>query len=93
MRSSAGLLTIVFTVLQLSWIVHAQNFWMEDIPRRGKVTFQPNEDYPVFRNVKDFGAKGKSFCVWEDLSSDKTQVMASQTIQPLSTTLLRFLEC
>lgn len=36
-------------------------WWMQDIARQGNVTFRPNNDpYPVFRNVKDYGAKGES---------------------------------
>ncbi|KAH8886405.1 pectin lyase-like protein [Thozetella sp. PMI_491] len=33
-------------------------FWMEGVPHRGKASFNPDTSYQVFRNVKDFGAKG-----------------------------------
>jgi glucan 1,3-beta-glucosidase len=34
-------------------------FWMETIKHRGTAAFNPNpSSYKVFRNVKDFGAKG-----------------------------------
>ncbi|KAK4186330.1 pectin lyase fold/virulence factor [Podospora australis] len=37
--------------------VHAA-FWMEQIAHQGVSPFNPDKDYKVFRNVKDFGAKG-----------------------------------
>ena len=33
-------------------------FWMEDIAHQGKASFNPDASYQIFRNVKDFGAKG-----------------------------------
>ena len=34
-------------------------FWMETIKHQGTAAFKPNSSsYKVFRNVKDFGAKG-----------------------------------
>jgi glucan 1,3-beta-glucosidase len=33
-------------------------YWLASIPRQGKAVFGPSS-YPVFRNVKDFGARGK----------------------------------
>ena len=34
-------------------------FWMESIKHQGTAAFNPNRSsYKVFRNVKDFGAKG-----------------------------------
>lgn len=36
----------------------AAAYWMEDIPHRGISPFNPDMSYTVFRNVKDFGAKG-----------------------------------
>ncbi|KAL8351214.1 hypothetical protein RB601_000702 [Gaeumannomyces tritici] len=36
----------------------AAKYWMEDIPHRGISPFNPDKSYTVFRNVKDFGAKG-----------------------------------
>lgn len=40
--------------------VAASDFWMSSIDRNGAVPFGGKGDYQVFRNVKDFGAKGKS---------------------------------
>lgn len=35
-------------------------FWLEEIPHMGIAAFHPDPNsYQVFRNVKDFGAKGK----------------------------------
>ena len=34
------------------------NFWMEDIGHHGRSPFNPDPNYQVFRNVRDFGAKG-----------------------------------
>jgi hypothetical protein len=33
-------------------------FWMEDIHRHGIAPFNPKTDYQIFRNVKEWGAKG-----------------------------------
>jgi len=33
-------------------------FWLANIPKRGKATFNSNSGYQVFRNVRDFGAVG-----------------------------------
>ncbi|TIA19995.1 glycoside hydrolase family 55 protein [Aureobasidium pullulans] len=33
-------------------------YWMSQIPRQGKVVYGTNSSYPVWRNVKDYGAKG-----------------------------------
>lgn len=33
-------------------------YWMEDIAHQGRASFNPDPAYQVFRNVKDFGAKG-----------------------------------
>ena len=36
-------------------------FWMEQIKHQGKAPFNPQAgSYQVFRNVRDFGAKGKN---------------------------------
>lgn len=37
----------------------ASSYWVANIKRQGTVPFASNSDYQVFRNVKDFGAKGK----------------------------------
>jgi glucan 1,3-beta-glucosidase len=34
-------------------------FWLEEIKHQGVATFQADSTYQVFRNVKDFGAKGQ----------------------------------
>lgn len=41
--------------------VAASNYWISSIERNGAVAFGDGGDYQVFRNVKDFGAKGKSY--------------------------------
>jgi hypothetical protein len=35
-----------------------QPFWLEEIKHQGVAAFNLNKQYTVFRNVKDFGAKG-----------------------------------
>lgn len=38
---------------------NAASYWLEDIKHQGVAAFNPNSaSYQVFRNVKDFGAKG-----------------------------------
>lgn len=34
------------------------SYWMEELPHRGVAPFQNDPNYKVFRNVKDYGAKG-----------------------------------
>jgi glucan 1,3-beta-glucosidase len=36
----------------------ACSYWMEEIQHQGTAAFNPNASYRVFRNVKDYGAKG-----------------------------------
>lgn len=36
----------------------AASYWLEDIRHQGFAAFNPDTAYQVFRNVKDFGAKG-----------------------------------
>ncbi|KAL2885982.1 Glucan 1,3-beta-glucosidase [Ceratocystis lukuohia] len=36
----------------------ASAYWMEDIKHQGISAYAPSPDYTVFRNVRDFGAKG-----------------------------------
>ena len=36
----------------------ASDWWFGNIERTGRVPFGSNSNYPVFRNVKDYGAKG-----------------------------------
>ena len=37
------------------------SYWMEDIRHQGISAFNSDKSYQVFRNVKDFGAKGKQY--------------------------------
>jgi glucan 1,3-beta-glucosidase len=34
------------------------SYWMEEIEHQGIAAFNPSASYEVFRNVKDYGAKG-----------------------------------
>ncbi|RDI79929.1 hypothetical protein Vi05172_g9961 [Venturia inaequalis] len=34
------------------------SYWMESMPQVGQATFNPDSKYDIFRNVKEFGAKG-----------------------------------
>jgi glucan 1,3-beta-glucosidase len=36
------------------------SYWLADIKHQGVAAFNPDTTYQVFRNVKDFGAKGES---------------------------------
>jgi glucan 1,3-beta-glucosidase len=36
----------------------SSSYWMANIKRQGVAPFNSDSDYKVFRNVKDFGAKG-----------------------------------
>ncbi|KOS47891.1 hypothetical protein ACN38_g1214 [Penicillium nordicum] len=36
----------------------ASSYWVADVKRQGVVPFAKSPDYKIFRNVKDFGAKG-----------------------------------
>lgn len=33
-------------------------YWMEQVPHRGISSFNPDSTYTIFRNVRDYGAKG-----------------------------------
>lgn len=35
-------------------------YWLADISHQGVAAFNPDSTYQVFRNVKDYGAKGRS---------------------------------
>lgn len=37
----------------------SSSYWVGSIKRQGVAPFNSNADYQVFRNVKEFGAKGK----------------------------------
>lgn len=39
----------------------ASSYWVADVERQGVVPFAKSTDYKIFRNVKDYGAKGQSF--------------------------------
>lgn len=47
---------LLFLLAAVSFV--QASFWMEDIAHQGKASFNPDPNYQVFRNVKDFGAKG-----------------------------------
>lgn len=58
-------------------------YWMEQIPHQGLAPYAGN-GYTVFRNVKDYGAKGmlkyRRLCVVHDTDGED-QVTALQTTQ------------
>jgi hypothetical protein len=62
MRPALSVSWILTLFSCLLWTSDAA-YWMETIARRGQVTFRSDTaaEYPVFRNVKDFGAKGSVF--------------------------------
>lgn len=60
MKPSTSSTLLFLNLVLLTWRVQA-DFWMEDIPRQGQVVFGSIPNYDVYRNVKDFGAVGKSF--------------------------------
>lgn len=48
-------------------------YWMSQISRQGKVVYGTNSSYLVWRNVRDFGAKGwLNHSIFTGLSSHKT---------------------
>jgi len=34
-------------------------YWMNDLSGKGRAAFNSDSNYKVFRNVKEYGAKGK----------------------------------
>jgi hypothetical protein len=38
----------------------ASSYWVANVERQGIVPFAKSPDYKIFRNVKDYGAKGQS---------------------------------
>lgn len=45
----------------------AQPYWYESITHQGRAAFNTNTSYKVYRNVKDYGAKG---CVVDPISHE-----------------------
>lgn len=45
-------------LLGASFLGAVAAYWMEDILHQGLASFNPNSKYRVFRNVKDYGARG-----------------------------------
>lgn len=59
---NASPVTPVTNELQLSASREASSgYWVGDVKRQGVSAFNENAEYKVFRNVKEFGAKGMSF--------------------------------
>ncbi|OCT48418.1 hypothetical protein CLCR_04073 [Cladophialophora carrionii] len=54
---SASLLTILQLVILIRSSAAQSSYWLANKPARGKIAFQ-DPTYPVFRNVKDYGAVG-----------------------------------
>lgn len=42
----------------------SSGYWVANVNRQGVAAFNKNADYQVFRNVKDFGAKGKLYMIF-----------------------------
>ena len=59
-------------------------FWLEDIKHQGVVAFRKNSTYQVFRNVKDFGAKGRyrySQVLWKHILTDIKGMASAMTLR------------
>lgn len=39
-------------------VAAASSYWVANVARNGKAAFNPDPNYKVFRNVKDYGARG-----------------------------------
>lgn len=51
-------------------------YWLADIAHQGVAAFNPNPSgYGVFRNVKDYGAKGEFSVAWATGKNTKKQAM------------------
>ena len=59
-------------------------FWLENIKHQGVVAFRKNSTYQVFRNVKDFGAKGRyrhSEVLWKHMLTDIKGMASATTLR------------
>jgi glucan 1,3-beta-glucosidase len=46
------------SLLTLCVAATVRAFWMEEVAHQGISAYNPDPNYKVFRNVKEFGAKG-----------------------------------
>jgi hypothetical protein len=49
-----GVFILLLAAASAAWAT----FWMENIAHRGIAPFNSDKSYAIFRNVRDFGAKG-----------------------------------
>lgn len=59
-------------------------FWLESIKHQGVAAFNKNSTYQVFRNVKDFGAKGRychSEVLWKYRLTDFKGMASAMTLR------------
>lgn len=52
------------------------SYWLESIAHQGVAAFNPDPSYSVFRNVKDYGAKGMCSSLFYRVLSDLLQATA-----------------